>query len=162
MKRLLHSAILVMAWALLQPAASPAVTRFTAYLDSGHTVTVDNASSWTNGWVSNLILAADRSTREGCPYDSTVYKGLVQQGDRIFVNDNYLAWFDFSAKDGVAFATPPYGGTWHRSGELAGFWTLDPSTTYGAVRGPSSDSAQFITLLSGKWYQAAFSLRSNF
>lgn len=130
MEKLLRLSILVLASTLLQPAASFAVTRFNTYLDNGSTVTVDNASSWSNYWVSNLVLAADRSTQEGCPYDTNVHKGLFKTGDRIFVNDNYLAWFDFTANDGVAFNMPPYSATWHRSGELAGYWTLDPETTY--------------------------------
>ncbi|NLX14722.1 MAG: hypothetical protein GXY44_13875 [Phycisphaerales bacterium] len=107
-----------------------AKSRFNAYLDGGSAVTVDNASSMTDAWVAGLVLAADRSTQEDCPYDPPSYKGLFQSGDRIFVCDNYLAWFDYTTNDGKVFTTPPYGAKWERSGALAGFWTLDPDTQY--------------------------------
>ncbi|HEV7484817.1 MAG TPA: hypothetical protein VGQ65_03980 [Thermoanaerobaculia bacterium] len=113
---------------LLSLPASAAVVRYTQLLDGGVPVTVDNASGWSQTEVWNIVLAADRSTREECVYDPPDIKGLFKTGDRIFVNQNYLAWFDFTVGDGVTFPSPPYANNWPRSGELAGFWTLDPST----------------------------------
>ena len=104
-------------------------TRFNATLQNGTTVTVDNVSQWSNDWVGGLVLAADRSTQEDSPYDMPCYKGLMKTGDRVCVTNNYLAWFDSSTGDGVNFA-PPYGNTWTRAGQLTGWWTLDPSTSY--------------------------------
>jgi hypothetical protein len=106
--------------------ASATISRYTQYLDGGVPVTVDNASGWSQSEVWNLVLAADRSTREECVY-SAAAKGLFQTGDRIFVNQNYIAWFDFTRGDGVAFSAP-YSNNWTRSGELAGFWSLNPDT----------------------------------
>jgi hypothetical protein len=113
---------------LLSLPASAAVVRYTQLLDGGVPVTVDNASGWSQSEVWNIVLAADRSTREECVYGPPDIKGLFKTGDRIFVNQNYLAWFDFTVGDGVTFPSPPYANNWVRSGELAGFWTLDPST----------------------------------
>jgi hypothetical protein len=106
---------------------SATVTRYTQTLDGGATVIVDNASGWSQSEAWNLVLAADRSTREECVYDPPDVKGLFKNGDRIFMNQNYIAWFDFTTADGVAFG-PPYVNDWSRGGELAGFWTLDPAT----------------------------------
>jgi len=107
-----------------------AKSRFSVTLDDSSTVTVDNASSMTDNWVSGLVIAADRSTQEDCPYDSPNYKGLFKNGDRICVTDNYMVWFDYTTNDGMTFSNPPYGGNWERSGALAGFWSLDPNTSY--------------------------------
>lgn len=98
------------------------VTRYSLPLDDGSTIVVDSVSRMTKAQLTSLVLAADRSTKTGCPYTYAV-KGLFngRQGDRIFVTDFYLAWFDFSLADGV-------GSTrWARSGQLAGFWSLDPN-----------------------------------
>ncbi|HEV7484818.1 MAG TPA: hypothetical protein VGQ65_03985 [Thermoanaerobaculia bacterium] len=97
-------------------------------MDDGTLVTVDNASGWSQFVVGNLVYAADRSTRDGCPYDRGV-KGLFKTGDRVFVNQNYLAWFDYSIGDGVTYPAG-FDNAWSRSGELAGFWTIDPTTQY--------------------------------
>jgi hypothetical protein len=105
---------------------SAAVVRYQQVLDNGTYVTVDNASGWSQSVVANLVLSADRSTRDGCPYDRGV-KGLFKTNDRIFVNQNYLAWFDYTAGDGVTYPSG-YDNSWTRSGELAGFWTINPST----------------------------------
>lgn len=107
-----------------------ALTTFNTGLDNGTTVRVDNASSMSNAWVGNLVLAADRSTQEDCPYDAPNYKGLFKTGDVVFVSDKYIAWFDYSLNSGTSFPVPPFGGDWWRSGELAGWWTLDPATDY--------------------------------
>ncbi|MBF0431769.1 MAG: carboxypeptidase regulatory-like domain-containing protein [Fibrobacteria bacterium] len=106
----------------------PTVSRFQAVMDNGTYVTVDNISNLTEAAVGNLVLAADRSTQEDCPYDATPHKGLFQAGDRIVVTDYYLAWFDYTTNDGLAFAKPPYSQNWERSGSLAGWWTLNPAT----------------------------------
>ncbi len=108
--------------------SSAAVVRFQHQMDNGTFVTVDNASGWPQSTVANLVYAADRSTRTGCPYNAGV-KGLFKTGDRIFVNQNYLAWFDYSIGDGITYPAG-YDNGWSRSGELAGFWTLDPATQY--------------------------------
>lgn len=108
--------------------SSAAVVRFQHQMDNGTFVTVDNASGWPQSTVVNLVYAADRSTRTGCPYSAGV-KGLFKTGDRIFVNQNYLAWFDYSIGDGITYPAG-YDNGWSRSGELAGFWTLDPATQY--------------------------------
>jgi hypothetical protein len=121
-----NSIVLAVVLTMYADLASAAVVRFQQPLDNGTTVTVDNASGWSQGVVGNLVVAADRSTRDGCPY-SYATKGLFKTGDRIFVNQNYLAWFDFTIGDGVSFP-PPYANNWPRSGELAGFWSLNPST----------------------------------
>jgi hypothetical protein len=104
------------------------VVRRTIYLDGGVPVTVDDA---TGGWpdvdVHNLVLAADRSTVDDCVYTMPDIKGHFNTGDRIFINQNYIAWFDYTIGDGNA-----PGGVWSRSGELAGYWSLDP--TYHVFR----------------------------
>lgn len=91
---------------------------------------VDNTSSWSNSWVEGLVRAANRSTQEDCPFDPPDAQGLFRGGDAIFVSNYYMAWFDFTTNDGAFFPNPPYGPRWERSGELAGYWTLNPSTAY--------------------------------
>ena len=111
-------------------ASLPSVPiRFDAYLDDSTTIAVDNDSSWSNSWVTGLVMAADRSTQGDCPY-SYSRKGLMKTGDRIYINDNYMAWFDYTLYDGIDFAKPPYWADGGRSGALAGWWSLDPSTSY--------------------------------
>jgi hypothetical protein len=110
------------------PPVLPPPTRFNALLDDGTSVVVDDASSYGQAAVQNLVLAADRSTAGDCPYNVPVHKGLFKTGDRILVADKYLAWFDYTTDDGKPFDMPPYGTTWERSGALAGWWTLDPAT----------------------------------
>ncbi len=97
-------------------------------MDNGTTVTVDNASSWSNTAIGSLVLAADRSTQEDCPYTAPNFKGLFRNGDRIFASNYYLAWFDYTQSDGITFTNPPYGGSAGRSGNLAGWWSLDPAS----------------------------------
>jgi hypothetical protein len=104
--------ILLASWCI----SANALARYQQQLDDGTSVTVDNASGWSEAVIANLVLSADRSTRDGCPY-SYGTKGLFKTGDRIFVNQNYLAWFDYTSNDGYT-----------RSGELAGFWSVNPST----------------------------------
>ena len=104
------------------------VSRFEAGLDDGTTVTVDNASPWSNRRVAALVLAADRSTRSDHPLNVPYYKGLFKTGDRLFINSNYLVWFDYTKGDGVQFSAPYYNNAWERSGALAGWWTLNPAT----------------------------------
>ncbi|MDP9192675.1 MAG: hypothetical protein M3P06_13325 [Acidobacteriota bacterium] len=113
----MKSAVVFVVAFVLNSPASAAISRFTSYLDGGVSITVDNASGWSNSDVSNLVLAADRSTREECVYSWPDVKGLFATGDQIYVSQNYIAWFDFTAATDYS-----------RSGELAGFWTLDPST----------------------------------
>lgn len=109
-------------------SASATVVRFQHQMDDGTFITVDNASGWPQSTVVNLVYAADRSTRSGCPYDFGT-KGLFKTGDRIFVNQNYLAWFDYTIGDGVVYPAG-FDNGWSRSGELAGFWTIDSVTQY--------------------------------
>lgn len=117
--------LIAASWLLLPPLRAAAVQRFSVTLDGGsQAVTVDNDSSWTNAEVQVRVLAADRSTQDDCDYTSPDYKGLFQQGDRIYVNDNYMAWFDLTTNDGIAYPNPPFGQSWERSGALAGWWTM--------------------------------------
>ncbi|HUK13292.1 MAG TPA: hypothetical protein VLW17_08310 [Thermoanaerobaculaceae bacterium] len=109
----------------------PAVTRCTVALDDGTAVTVDTTAALAPVQVSALVLAADRSTVSGCPFGARA-KGLIRggaDGDRVFVADGYVAWFDYTAADGNSAGT-----AWYRSGALAGFWPLDPAA--GTFRSP--------------------------
>lgn len=121
------SSIVLSLFLLGASVPASALEKYVQTLDGGATVDVHNASGWPQSEVWALVLAADRSTREECVYDPPDVKGLFKQGDRIFVNQNYIAWFDFTVGDGVTFPAP-YQNNWARSGELAGFWTLNPAT----------------------------------
>src|SRR5687767_10598619 len=103
-----------------------AVTRISVTLDDGSTVTVDDTSSYGTATVQQLVLVADRSTADGCPFDAPDRKGLFTTGDRIVVSDNFVAWLDLTLTDGNDFGSS-FGANWSR-GELAGFWALNPST----------------------------------
>jgi hypothetical protein len=74
--------------------------------------------------VTTIILAADRSTQEDCPFTAPNQKGLFQTGDRLFLNSNYLAWFDYTRSDGNSAPA----SNWNRGGELAGVWSIDANT----------------------------------
>ncbi len=125
-------AVGVFTLSLLSAWPASAVSRFDILIPGptpvGRVVRVDNASTLSKDWVTGLVLVADRSTREECPWDPPDVPGLFNDGDRIFINDNYLAWFDFSLNDGVASYS--WRENWHRGGELAGLWTLDSRTHY--------------------------------
>lgn len=123
--RLLQRTSFVFMVALASVPAWATVVRLQVQMDNGTSITVDNASGWSTADVTNLVIAADRSTQHDCVY-TTAVKGLFKTGDRIFVNQNYLAWFDYTIGDGVQFPNPPYNNAWSRSGELVGFWSLDP------------------------------------
>jgi hypothetical protein len=112
---------------MLCPSSVWGLSRFSAPMDNGTSVTVDNDSTWSNSQISSLVLAADRSTQEDCPY-SFPRKGLFRTGDRIYASNNYLAWFDYTQSDGITFTNPPYGASAGRSGNLAGWWSLDPAS----------------------------------
>lgn len=107
--------------------------RFQALLDDNTFVDVDNASHMPDELVHNLVLAADRSTQTGCPFNESK-KGFFKTGDRIFVSDYYIAWFDYTLDDGVVppanwpGSGTPFAQYWSRSGTLAGLWSLNPST----------------------------------
>ena len=107
--------------------------RFQAYMDDGSRIDVDNASHMPDDLVQDLVLVADRSTQTGCPFDEPK-KGFFKTGDRIFISDYYIAWFDYTLDDGVDTplnwpdSTTPHSQSWSRSGTLAGLWSLDPST----------------------------------
>ena len=119
--------VLSLAFSIAQ-AAEPnlsSVHRIQVALDDGSAVTVDNASKMPDQKVNDLVLAADRSTQTGSPFTQKA-KGLFNRGDRIFVSDYYIAWFDYTIGDGVA--PPPRWPTFSRSGDLAGLWSLDPET----------------------------------
>jgi hypothetical protein len=96
------------------------------YLDGGVPVEVDNISSYSEWTAQNLVLAADRSTQSGCPY-SAAKKGLIASGDRVVISDHYIAWIDFTDYDGVSYPGA-MSGRYTRSGELAGYWSLNPAT----------------------------------
>ncbi len=128
MRKAVFTTALVVLCVVSISSLSLGVSRFTATLDGGATVTVDNNSSMTNNWVAGRVLAADRSMQDDCPYAYPPYKGLFKTGDRIFVNDNYIAWFDYTVGDGITYSAPCFYNGWCRSGELAGFWTLNPNT----------------------------------
>jgi hypothetical protein len=120
--------LLFIATMLSATALHATVLRRTIYLDGGVPITVDDA---TGGWpgvdVHNLVLAADRSTVDDCDYTMPDIKGRFKTGDRIFINQSYIAWFDYTIGDGNA-----PGGVWSRSGELAGYWSLN--STYHVFR----------------------------
>lgn len=118
--------LLLATLAAATPFAS-AATRLTVSLDAGASVTVDNISTMPEATVRTLVLAADRSTQDGCPYDAPDRKGLIRSGDRVVVSDHYIAWLDVTSTDGVSFPTG-FPSKYTRSGELAGYWTLNPST----------------------------------
>lgn len=111
---------------LLFAGAASAVTRFEVAMDNGTKITVDNASDHSRAAVSELVLRADRSTQSDCT--SKPCKGLFKTGDRICVTRGYVAWFDLSTDDGVDFGSDFQHTKWERSGELAGWWTLDAKT----------------------------------
>jgi hypothetical protein len=120
-------AVLAGAGVFFGPDAAWALSRFSATMDNGTSITVDNDSSWSNSAVASLVLAADRSTQEDCPY-SFARKGLFRTGDRMYASNYYLAWFDYTQSDGITFTNPPYGAPAGRSGNLAGWWSLDPAS----------------------------------
>ena len=106
--------------------------QLTVRLDDGTYVIVTNASSYTADQARSLVLRADRSTRSNCP-DTPALEGLIDGarsedsatvlGDKLFLSDNYLAWFDYTKQDPQS---GHWGGHWTRSGALAGWWTLHP------------------------------------
>jgi hypothetical protein len=116
--------LLLATLAAATPFAS-AATRLTVALD-GSSVTVDNISTMPEATVRSLVLAADRSTQDGCPFDRAK-KGLIKSGDRVVISDHYIAWLDMTPADGIAF-DPPFSNKYSRSGELAGYWSLNPAT----------------------------------
>ncbi|HPC83059.1 MAG TPA: hypothetical protein P5234_07030 [Thermoanaerobaculaceae bacterium] len=121
----------VLAW--LVPASSSAVQKILVNLDSGAKVDVAYLDELNQSRVRSLVLAADRSTQEDCPYTDPNYKGLFKQGDRVFVSKNYMVWFDLTPGDGVVYPLAPSRGpngvlanSFTRAGALAGWWTLNP------------------------------------
>lgn len=119
-----------------------AANRMTVTLDGGATLTVDNISTMSAAAIQTLVLAADRSTVDGCPYNPPDVKGLFRTGDRVVISDYYLAWLDFTKTDGVTYPAS-FVAPYSRSGEMAGYWTLDPSThnfRYLASTGPENCS----------------------
>src|SRR3989344_4681375 len=70
-------------------AALPAADRMEVLMDDCTTIRIDNASHMSHGTVYSLVLAADRSTQTGCPFEITK-KGFFKTGDRIFVSDYYI------------------------------------------------------------------------
>jgi hypothetical protein len=113
------------------------VKRTLVTLDDGSKVAVDDISSQIPAdAVAKIVLTSDRSTRTGCPL-STSAKGLFAAGDRIAVSDYYVAWFDYTLRDGVGPPTKwPGPDSYPRSGTLAGLWSLDP-------KAPGSTGAYF-------------------
>jgi hypothetical protein len=103
-------------------------------------VFIDNASSWPNSSVADLVVTADRSTQNADP-TRPGRKGFMRSEDRICVTDRYLAWFDYSIGDGTLFDPKVYGNDKTRAGALAGFWTLDPSRATFRHAIPSPDGS---------------------
>lgn len=112
-------------------------TRIQVALDDGSTVTVDNISTYPETTVRTLVLAADRSTQDGCPYDAPNRKGLIRSGDRVVISNAYVAWLDMTVTDGAGY---PGGDSYARSGALAGYWTLNPQTASFRFLTPASGS----------------------
>lgn len=148
MRAMLRTSILSLATIVGVPTLSLAVQHVVVALDAGMTVDVFYTDGLDENRVRSLVLVADRSTQEDCPYSAPNYKGLFKYGDRIFVSNNYLAWFDFSAGDGVTFpflqasdGYSPQANTFTRGGALAGWWTLNPvAHTFKYFRtGPHGD-----------------------
>jgi hypothetical protein len=130
--------IAVALFGMWQPAsAAPTTGTTTVALDDGSRINVDYAdyapvdgslnSILAPNIIQTLVLAADRSTRTGCPYFASK-KGLFRTGDRIFITNKYLAWFDYTLADGIGTTS------WSRSGGIAGYWSLDPNKSdYASV-----------------------------
>ena len=74
--------------------AYAAVTQIQVPLDFGRTITVYKNTALSDLAVSQLVLQADRSTKTDCTGNAA--HGLFETGDRVFINDNYLAWFDYT------------------------------------------------------------------
>jgi hypothetical protein len=109
---------------LATSASALTFTQYSVHLDNGSVVRVDTTTGWTLNQVTTIILAADRSTQEDCPFTAPNQKGLFQTGDRLFLNSNYLAWFDYTRSDGNSAPA----SNWNRGGELAGVWSIDANT----------------------------------
>src|SRR5512134_2742788 len=89
---------------------------------TSQTLTVDDTTGWPAETLRRLVNAANASTRDDCPADGG---GLMAPGDRIFVSESYLAWFDYTKPDGSPFPSA-FRADYARSGALAGLWALDP------------------------------------
>lgn len=115
---------------VLDPA-TPGGERGTIEVDWAGSAFPNSTPAQVKEKICSLVLFADRSTQDRCPNTLPDFKGLFSAAttacptcsDRIFVNDNYLAWFDVSKGDGISYA-PKYGDNYHRAGALAGYWTL--------------------------------------
>lgn len=107
--------------AVMMSAPEAQASRFYQTLDDFTTVVaVDNVSAMTNTQVGNLVLAADRSTQDDGMWARVNYTGLMSPGDRLFVNDNYMAWL--------------------RSSYLLGVWTISNGTFANTKTGPEGFS----------------------
>ncbi len=119
------------------------VQEFQVTLDDNTQIRVFNGTPWSNSIVASLVLIADRSTRSDRVHSPG--KGLFKTNDIIFVNENYLAWFDYTIGDGADLDFYNYWTKYHggygRSGSLAGYWTLDAaSKTFMYIKfGPGPD-----------------------
>lgn len=112
--------VCVAVFQLAGPQAA-AASRFNKTLDDGvSVVVVDNYSSWSDTHAGNLALAADRSTKD----DGMLHRarrGLFPAGSRVFVNNNYLAWFAASHLGGVWSLNPATGEFLHKRTGPNGF-----------------------------------------
>jgi len=88
-------------------------------LDNGQKITAWTFSNYLPADVQKMVLIADRSTVNGCPYSKSS-KGLIHESDIVYVSNNYLAWFDYS-KNVDGNQTTNFA----KSGSLVGFWSLD-------------------------------------
>ncbi len=93
-------------------------------LDNGDLVLVDNASGYSAEEIRSFVLRADRSTRTDCT-DVPIADGLIDERDKLFISNHYLAWFDYTLQPAEA---SPWAYPWHRSGALAGWWSLNPTS----------------------------------
>jgi hypothetical protein len=102
---------------------------------TSHTITVDDTTGWPAENLRWLVNAANASTRDDCPADGG---GLMAPGDRVFVTESYLAWFDYTKEDGSPYPSA-FRTDYARSGALAGLWALDADSSWfrHSQRGPS-------------------------
>jgi len=102
---------------------NPYVPQCWITLVDGTWIRVENATSDSNCTdIQTLVRYADSSTRWSA---YAWVKGLISAGDRIFVSNDYLAWFDYSVGDGVTHPTLGYQPVLGGGGSLAGYWTLN-------------------------------------
>ena len=122
--------------ATLRAGEPPRTTRLEIPMSgTSRTLTVDDTTGWPLETLRVLVNTANASTRDDCP---TSGGGLMAPGDRVFVSERYLAWFDYTKEDGAPYPAAFRSG-YLRSGALAGLWSLDPDLGWfrHVERGPT-------------------------